>query len=151
MPAYQPGFQGAMVAGMAGARAGFWIRVGAYLIDAVILIVAELIVDVPLNFALGRSAGALTSLVNLAISLAYFVYFWSVNGGGQTVGMRALKLRVVMTDGSPLTVGAAVVRWIGLFISFLVCFIGVLWVAFTTSKQGWHDLMANTQVVHTGE
>ncbi len=139
-----------MVPGMAGARAGFWIRVGAYLIDAVILIVAEAIIDFPLNLALGRNAAGLTGLVNLAISLAYFIYFWSETGGGQTIGMRALKLRVLKTDGTPLTIGTAVVRYIGLFISFLACFIGVLWVAFSASKQGWHDMIANTQVVHTG-
>jgi uncharacterized RDD family membrane protein YckC len=123
-------------------KAGFWIRVGAYLIDAVILFVVNAIV----GFIFRNNQG-LQSLIELIVSLAYFVYFWSASGGGQTVGMRALKIKVVKTDGSQLDYGGAVIRYIGLIISFLVIFIGVIWVAFDANKQGWHDKIASTYVV----
>jgi uncharacterized RDD family membrane protein YckC len=122
-------------------KAGFWIRVGAYLIDLVILIVINIIVGLIVRNQ------SLQNLINLIVSIVYFGYFWSASGGGQTVGMRALKLRVVRTDGSQLDYGRALLRWVGLFISFIVIFIGVIWVAFDPNKQGWHDKIAGTYVV----
>lgn len=123
-------------------KVGFWIRVGAYLIDAVILIIVDLIVGL-----IFRNSQALVSLIELVVSLGYFVYFWSAAGGGQTVGMRALKIKVVKTNGSQLDYVGAVIRYVGLVISFLVIFIGVIWVAFDPNKQGWHDKIAGTYVV----
>jgi uncharacterized RDD family membrane protein YckC len=122
-------------------KAGFWIRVGAYLIDAVLLGIV--------NYILGLifRNSPVSSLLSLIVSLGYFVYFWSASGGGQTLGMRALKIKVVKTDGSQLDYGGAVLRWVGLFISFVVIFIGVIWVAFDPNKQGWHDKIAGTYVV----
>jgi len=123
-------------------KAGFWIRVGAYLIDAVILFIVNLIVGL-----IFRNNQGLQSLIELIVSLGYFVYFWSASGGGQTVGMRALKIKVVKTDGSQLDYGGAVLRYVGLLVSFIVIFIGVIWVAFDPNKQGWHDKIASTYVV----
>ncbi len=62
--------------------------------------------------------------------------------------MKLLDLRVVRTDGTSLGVAAAVVRYIGLIISCLVLFLGVIWVAFDARKQGWHDKIAGTFVVN---
>jgi uncharacterized RDD family membrane protein YckC len=59
-----------------------------------------------------------------------------------------LGLRVVdATTGQPISFGKAAIRWLGLFISFLVCLIGVIWVAFDARKQGWMDKIAGTVVV----
>jgi uncharacterized RDD family membrane protein YckC len=133
--------------------AGFWIRTLAYLFDAFVLsfiggafpylvIYSTMSSDVPPGGAGGSAGGA-----SLAISLVYFVLFWSHIGGGRTLGMRLLGLRVVREDGRPLGLVDAFVRWIGLWISFAACFIGVLWVAGDVRKQGWHDKLAHTLVV----
>ncbi|MDQ6691930.1 MAG: RDD family protein, partial [Candidatus Dormibacteraeota bacterium] len=81
------------------------------------------------------------------VALIYFAVFWSHLGGGRTVGMRLLRLRVVRTDMSPLSPGRAVIRFLGLWVSFLVCFAGVLWVAVDSRHQGWHDKMADSLVI----
>jgi uncharacterized RDD family membrane protein YckC len=65
------------------------------------------------------------------------------------VGDKLLSLRVIRTDGSDLTIVQALIRYVGLFISFIVIFIGVIWVAFDPNKQGWHDKIAGTYVVKT--
>ncbi|MDP9320473.1 MAG: RDD family protein [Chloroflexota bacterium] len=85
--------------------------------------------------------------LNLLVGVAYYVYFWSAYGHGQTLGNRALSIRVVKTDGSELTITDAFVRYLGLLLSFFCLFIGVIWVAFDANKQGWHDKIANTYVV----
>ena len=56
---------------------------------------------------------------------------------------------MIKTDGSDLELGSAVLRYVGLFISTLVIFIGVIWAAFDPNKQGWHDKIAGTYVVKT--
>jgi len=46
-----------------------------------------------------------------------------------------------------VTIVTALLRYAGLILSFLVVFLGVIWVAFDKDKQGWHDKIASTYVV----
>jgi len=59
------------------------------------------------------------------IGLAYVLYFWSIYGHGQTIGNRVMKIRVVKTDGSELSLMDAFIRYVGLIVSFICIFIGV--------------------------
>lgn len=127
--------------------AGFWVRMVAYVIDALILIVVGGILSgVGLH---SRSLDAQSGSPSALLSLIYFGLLWSHYGGGQTLGMRLLKLRVVGTDGGQIGVVRALVRWLFLIVSFAICFIGVIWVAFDPQKQGWHDKVASTHVIAT--
>jgi uncharacterized RDD family membrane protein YckC len=129
-----------------GEKAGFWIRVLAILIDSVILFVINLIVASILNSSsTGRSG------IQTVLGLIYYVYLWSSASPwpGQTVGNKLLNIRVVKTDGSDLSIVVALIRYVGLVISVLVIFIGVIWAAFDPNKQGWHDKIAGTYVVKT--
>ncbi len=130
---------------------GFWIRVVAYIIDGVIIGVVAGIIDAilhinltdPQNPSYGAGSGA---GVNLVLSFAYFVGMWTYQGA--TLGQRIFKLKVVDANtGQPIAFGKAAVRWIGLLVSFLVCFVGVIWVAFDARKQGWMDKIAGTLVI----
>ena len=77
------------------------------------------------------------------LSFVYFTLLWSYMGA--SLGQRLLGLRVVdATTGQPITFGKAALRWLGLIISFFVCAIGVIWVAFDGRKQGWMDQVAAT-------
>jgi len=126
-------------------KAGWWTRFLAILIDAIgIGIVAGIITSFMGQDAVGstQSQGLQTLL-----QAAYFTYFWSAAGKGQTLGMRALNIRVVKTDGTQLDYVGAFLRYIGFFISCIALFIGVIWAAFDAQKQGWHDKIAGTYVV----
>jgi uncharacterized RDD family membrane protein YckC len=60
----------------------------------------------------------------------------------------ALCIKVIRTDGSPVTYGRAVLREVlGKFISSLLFGIGYLMVIFDNQKQGLHDKMADTYVI----
>jgi uncharacterized RDD family membrane protein YckC len=125
-------------------KAGWWTRFLALLIDAI---------------GIGIIAAAISSLLgadtqsrqyqglSILLQAAYFTYFWSAAGKGQTLGGRALNIRVVKTDGSHLDYFGAFLRYIGFVISCVVLFIGVIWAAFDAQKQGWHDKIAGTYVV----
>jgi uncharacterized RDD family membrane protein YckC len=130
----------------AAPKAGFWIRVLAFIIDSIIVGVVNLIVASILNQSTSGRTGIQTLL-----GIIYFTYFWSASSPwpGQTVGDKLLSLRVIRTDGSDLSIVQAFIRYVGLVISFIVIFIGVIWVAFDPNKQGWADKIAGTYVVKT--
>lgn len=113
-------------------KAGFLVRAIALIIDAVVLgIVGNIIGSI--LFGGDPSRGSTLSTV---LGVAYYVYFWTASGGGQTLGMRALNIKVVTTDGGTLSMGGALIRYVMLIVSFAALFIGVIWVAFDANKQG---------------
>jgi uncharacterized RDD family membrane protein YckC len=122
-------------------KIGFLTRLLATIIDVVLVGIVSTI----LSNLLG--GGATGSGLTFILGLAYYLYFWSSYGHGQTLGKRALSIRVVKTDGTELTLVDALIRYVGLIVSCIPVFIGVIWVAFDANKQGWHDKIAKTYVV----
>ena len=120
-------------------KGGFLIRVGAAVIDGIIIGVVGAILQQVLGAGVG---GGLTTLG----SIAYFIYFWSTTG--QTIGHRALGLKVVKMDGSKLDITTAALRYVGQIIAAIPVGLGFLWVIWDAQKQGWHDKIAKTYVVH---
>jgi uncharacterized RDD family membrane protein YckC len=81
----------------------------------------------------------------LAFSAAYFVISW--RRGGQTIGMRAWRLRIVRTDGTPLDTRQALVRF-GVSLFSLACIgLGFCWALFDAQHRTWHDIAAGTVMV----
>jgi len=133
---------------------GFAPRLGAYLIDGLVLFVPQLVLSVAAVFASAAGSGSASNFETVTstaqcllilVTAAYFIGFWAWRG--QTPGKMALGIKVVKTDGSPVTFGTALVRYIGYWISALVLLLGFLWVLWDTNKQGWHDKIAGTYVV----
>ncbi len=136
--------------------AGFWVRVIAFIIDAIALgLLASALaplLGVRMMFEPSTSRFEFDyaySGLNTLLGLVYYIGFWSWRG--QTVGMMPFNMRVVSADsGQKIDLVRALLRYVGLIISFVVIFIGVIWVAFDPRKQGWHDKIANTLVVRPG-
>src|SRR6202040_1441947 len=63
-------------------------------------------------------------LLNLFIGIAYHVYFWSTRGA--TPGKMALGLKIIHPDGSGLTVGQALGRYLGYILSGIILYIGFM-------------------------
>lgn len=123
-----------------------WVRFFAIVIDSIgVGIVSNIVSGVMGADPMSTSSSSLQTL----LGALYFCYFWSAQGGGQTLGMRVFNIKVVRTDGSSLTFLQAFIRYVGLFISVVCLFIGVIWAAFDANKQGWHDKIAGTYVVRT--
>jgi len=112
-------------------RAGFWIRIAASAIDAVLI-------------------GMLASFVNLSgafplLFAAYCVLLWSLKS--TTVGGIVCNLRVVRLDDRPVDWTIGIVRALGGFLSLFVAGLGFIWVAFDPERQSWHDKIAGTTIV----
>src|SRR5262245_49288257 len=65
-----------------------------------------------------------------------------------TPGKMVFGLRVATVDGQRIGFGRATGRYFGKIVSAIIAYIGFIMVAFTERKQGLHDMMASTVVVH---
>ena len=125
-------------------------RLGAFMLDSLALSVPWFIL---MGLAAGTGSTALQFLSLMAMFFGpafYFVACWA--GGGQTLGYRALGLKLVRTDGSQPGVGSAVARCLGILIclSMLVPgFLGLMWMLWDDRRQAFHDKMSDTLVVKT--
>jgi uncharacterized RDD family membrane protein YckC len=133
--------------------AGFWARVGASLIDTLLV----LLVIVPLLAAVygwsffldadkGLIAGPADFLISWVLPAIAVIVFWLTKQA--TPGKMAIKARVVdAATGGPLTVGQSLLRYLGYFVSTVPLCLGLIWVGIDSKKQGWHDKIAGTVVV----
>ena len=88
------------------------------------------------------------SFVLLLAGLAYFAYMEGSEFQA-TIGKKLLGLKVVdaTTGGGPIGLPRGAIRTVSKILSAMAFFLGFIWVAFSPRKQGWHDLIAQTQVV----
>jgi uncharacterized RDD family membrane protein YckC len=135
---------------------GFGRRLVATLIDGILLAFFTFVVIFAIGFVgifvqmyNPNEPLALSGLIVVCgaiLSVIYYVGFWSQSG--QTLGKTLLGIKVIGKDGSPLSVGKALLRYIGYIVSAVLWSLGFLWVAFDRMRQGWHDKIAGTYVVY---
>ncbi len=126
--------------------AGFWIRLVAYIIDALILgAITFPATQVLAAMGIGDHS---TNIMSIAISWMYFAVFESSNWMGSP-GKKALGLIVTDEQGRRITVGRATRRYFAKILSVLLLGLGMVMIAFTTRKQGLHDKMFHTLVMRT--
>ncbi|MGB3712879.1 MAG: RDD family protein [Candidatus Promineifilaceae bacterium] len=143
---------------LSGQYAGFISRLIAFGIDfaivTIILLVMTWLVNAVLTlFNLDQITGmetmqkiAWSGVIALLFSAAYFIFFWTL--AGQTPGKTLMGLRIVTTDGQPLSVGRSVRRFLGYIVSISAMWIGFLWILLDNRRQGWHDKIAGTFVIY---
>lgn len=123
--------------------AGFWIRVLAYIIDALILgAITYPLVRVLQSMGIAENS---TNMLSIAISWMYFAVFES-SGWMGSPGKKALGLIVTDEQGERLSVGRATKRYFAKILSALFFGIGFFMIAFTARKQGLHDKIFHTLV-----
>jgi uncharacterized RDD family membrane protein YckC len=136
--------------------AGFWIRVGAAIVDGIILIVPSLLFSFIIGAITAPTSSdtvspisgllfALWYLFNIALPLAYETYF--IGKMGQTPGKMVCGIKVVRSDGDPLTYLRAFGRHWAKYLSYMICNIGYIIVAFDDEKRGLHDHICDTRVI----
>jgi len=155
-------------AAAAAAPCGFWARLAAYLIDAVILCALFHLVwsqmaqsrqwPLPVWPAAWTDASwqqfmqDCQAWANHAMPVyypLYFLYDVLMNGRfGATLGKMAIGARIVLADGSPIGYGRAALRWMAARVSDLFCFAGYLFIVLRPDKRALHDLLAGTRVIY---
>jgi uncharacterized RDD family membrane protein YckC len=142
--------------------AGFWIRVGAAIIDGIILGIVQSIVGGIFGISMWSMsvrnstapdfAALMSALVPLFLSMTVFQWLYyalmesSSNQG--TLGKMACGIKVTNLNGERITFLNATGRYFSKILSSLILCIGYIMVAFTEKKQGLHDMIAGTLVVY---
>lgn len=152
--------------------AGFWKRLAAYIVDALVLWVPNVLLT---NLMGAREAEAIYDKARLAAGedpqlmlqaldayfhalgpailaqtiLAWLYFAFCESSKWQaTPGKLALGIRVTDLHGARISFVRATGRYFAKFISAFALCIGFLMVAWTQRKQGLHDMIAQTLVVN---
>lgn len=133
--------------------AGFWIRVGAALIDSLLILVIVFPVLISIygwNYFDLRTPKVTSGTADFFVSWVFpflaVVLFWLYRQA--TPGKIAMSIRIQDANtGKPLTAGQSIGRYFAYYISILPFCLGLIWIAFDKKKQGWHDKLAHTVVV----
>ena len=142
--------------GPAFTYSGFWRRVGAYVIDGLILSVPTNIIRVAASAGSGGTfigplspgASIAVTLINTIIGVAY--YAWLDGTRGQTVGKMVAGIKVVDADsGGFIGVPRGIGRYFARILSGIVLGLGFLWMLWDERKQCWHDKLVRSVVVRT--
>ena len=131
-------------------------RLGALLYDGVLLLallmLAILILIVPYDLIASRPYphGELLYRTLLqgylsAVIGGFYLYFWT--HGGQTLGMRAWRIRVVRIDGGPLDSADALRRLAWAALSLAPAGLGLWWCLLDPEGLAWHDRRSRTRLV----
>ncbi len=130
--------------------AGLGSRMIAALIDLTIQAGAMLAVTIILA-GIGLQRGPVTVTLIILLFVILWGYYPLLEGlsGGRTPGKRAQRLRVVRTDGQPVTVSAVLVRNVVRIVDLLPgsYAVGALSILLTKQSQRLGDLVAGTLVV----
>jgi uncharacterized RDD family membrane protein YckC len=152
--------------------AGFWKRVAAYIIDAIIIWIPQKLIEAitgaaaakkVMTDAIQNAAGDMQAiheaqihylaaawpamLISLVVAVLYCAICES-SAWQATVGKLALGIRVTDLEGRRIGFGRAIGRYFAKLLSFMILCIGVLMVAFTQRKQGLHDMICSTLVLN---
>jgi uncharacterized RDD family membrane protein YckC len=158
-----------MAVGERPVLSGWWRRVGAQVIDGVIISIGALIVLGILGAAglsVDSNGGAVALIVAaliavLAITVVAFLYapILMSRTNGQTLGRMALGIRVIRADGGPMTFWFAMLRevvvkalLVGVVSSAtfgLASLLDALWPLWDEENRALHDLVVNTRVIRT--
>lgn len=130
---------------------GFWARVGAALIDTLLV---GIIVWPIMHFAYGSAfsidgafiKGPVDFIVSWILPAVAVIWFWIARQA--TPGKMVIAARIVdATTGEPASTGQLIGRYFAYYVSIIPFMLGLIWVGIDPRKQGWHDKLANTVVV----
>ncbi len=79
-------------------------------------------------------------------AIAFLFYGWCWTHGGQTLGLRAWKLRVVTANGEPLSWLDAARRFGASAVLLVPPGLGLVWSLLDARRRCWHDRLSRTRI-----
>lgn len=126
----------------------FFRRMGAIFYDSLLLLgVLFLATALLLPFSDGNAFSPNHPLYSLYLLFAAYLFFaWFWTRGGQTLGMRAWKIKVCSKNGDNLKWGQATIRFLIAIISWGIAGFGFFWILFNKERCAWHDILSKTKI-----
>ncbi len=125
---------------------GLLRRLAAIVYDSFILVAILFAATTPVVVLYGGAVedSWLFTLYLFGVAFAFFGGFWT--HGGQTLGMKAWRIRVMRADGSVLGWRDAALRFVVALIAWLPLAAGYWWALFDHQSRGWHDRLSRTRL-----
>jgi len=139
------------------ASPSLWRRLSAIIYDSAlvagVLLMAIALITVPLNLIFGEDNFNAEMLRSNPLYIAYLasvmagfhILFWT--RGGQTLGMKAWRLKVLRNDGQPLKLKDGLLRYFAAILSWAAFGLGFIWVLMDREGLAWHDRISKTRLV----
>ncbi len=128
--------------------AGLLVRLVAMFYDALLLLSALMIATAIALFVTKGASLAHNPFFRTTLFLICFSFYaWFWLHGGQTLGMRAWKLRLQNKDGRPITIWQALLRFLVAIPSLAFAGLGFLWMLIDKDKMTLYDRFSESVIV----
>jgi uncharacterized RDD family membrane protein YckC len=130
---------------------GFWPRVGASLIDTIIIMAITYPILISIyGWEYFEGSGGFEGFFDFIISFVFpmiaVISYWLYRQA--TPGKIAISARIVdAKTGEKASLQQYITRYVGYILALLPLGLGIFWVAWDKKKQGWHDKLAGTVVI----
>jgi uncharacterized RDD family membrane protein YckC len=126
-------------------------RLGAMLYDSLLVLALLMLATIPFIAIRGGeivepSDNLIYQVCMLLVTYAFFTFFWCY--GGQTLGMRAWRMRLETGDGGIPTFLTASLRFFLAIVSLLPLGLGFLWQLWDRDGLTLHDRWSGTRLVY---
>lgn len=132
---------------------GIMLRIGVIFYDtillAAVLFLAGVITAPVFNITMQHPLYPLFVFYIYVVAFIFFAWFWT--HGGQTLGLKTWKLKVVSKDGGAVTWKQAFLRYLSSLICWLSFGAGFLWIYTNKDRLAWNDLWSDTQISRINE
>lgn len=127
---------------------GFWARVGAAIIDSILLalVLTPVVMFLGGGYDFDNMYSPKNVFMNGVLPAIVIILFWinrQATPGKMLIGAKIVDAK---TLGKPST-GQFIGRYLSYYLSSILLMLGFVWVGFDARKQGWHDKLAGTVVI----
>lgn len=116
--------------------------------DAILLIAilffASVIVAVPFEITREHPWYPVYILYIHAVACLFLGWCWT--HGGQTLGAKTWKIKLISDTGSNITWRQAVLRYLGSLLCWLTLGLGFLWCYTNKERRAWNDIISKTRL-----
>lgn len=127
---------------------GIILRIGVMFYDSLLLLAVLFLVGVLIgptfNITLEHPLAPLVFYLDLLVAFLFFAWSWT--HGGQTLGLKTWKLKLVSTKGESVTWKQSLLRYLASIVCWLSFGVGFLWCYTNKDRLAWNDLWSNTRI-----
>lgn len=131
--------------------AGFWLRMGAVVLDTIILWIPCSLFRWFFSDAFSAPLFEVLDFFQLTVIWAGYYGLTESSTWQATIGKRLVGLQVIDLNGGRLSFARAVARFLASFLAAIPLGLGLAMIAWTARKQGFHDMIVRCLVIRTPE